>query len=81
MVRTGDTIVYAAGLKAVVDRIRIISRDEFVSEGRYDDNGYDIMLLLNDGTGTFKVCFKNRPLICKKKSGIPQDISKVIDPS
>lgn len=61
MIRVGDTVEYASWSKATVKNIYLISSGEFVNETRYGNNGYDIMLVLNDAAGSFNVCFKDRP--------------------
>ena len=68
MIKVGDVVEYVAGLKAVVEKIKIISTGEFVGESRYGDIGYDILLVLRDSRGAFKLCFEKRPtVICGSK--------------
>lgn len=61
MIKVGDTVEYAAGLRAIVKSIYLISSGEFAGETKYGGNGYDIMLILKDGIGNFKMCFRDKP--------------------
>jgi len=67
MVKVGDVVEYAEGLRASVENIYLISSGEFVNEKRYNGNGYDIMLMLNDSMGNFNICFRDKPHMSPRK--------------
>jgi hypothetical protein len=62
VIRVGDTIECYKWHKAVVEKIKIISTGKFVEKCKYSGNGYDIMLVLKNNSGSFKMCFKDAPI-------------------
>ena len=62
VVRAGDSIECFEGHRAVIEKIKIISTEKFIKQYKYDGiDAYDVMLILKDGTGIIKLCFKNAP--------------------
>jgi len=61
IIKIGDVIECFEGYRAVIEKIKIISTGKFVDKCRYNGNGYDIMLILKDGSGTLKMCFEGAP--------------------
>ena len=62
IVKIGDTIECFEGHRAVIEKIKMISTDEFIGQYKYDGtDAYDIMLILKDDTEIIKLCFKNAP--------------------
>jgi len=62
IVKVGDTIECFEGHNAVIEKIKIISTGKFIEQYKYNGNdAYDIILILKDGAGIIKLCFKNAP--------------------
>ena len=62
IVKIGDTIQCFEGHSAIIEKIKIISTGEFIGQYKYDGtDAYDIMLILKDGSGMIKMCFKDAP--------------------
>jgi hypothetical protein len=62
VVKVGDAIECFEGHRAVIEKIKMISMGEFIERYKYDGtDAYNVMLILKDGTGIIKLCFKNAP--------------------
>ena len=62
ILKIGDTIEYAQGRRALLEKIRIISTGKFVEEYAYNGDGNDVVLALNDGQGIINFWVKDKPI-------------------
>ena len=62
ILKIGDTIGYSNNKKAIIEKIRIISKAEFIEECKYDGEEDNIVLTLRDGAGTINLWLKNNPV-------------------
>jgi len=62
MLKIGDTVGYSDNKKAVIEKIRIISKAEFIKECKYDGEEDDVILTLRDGAGIINLWLKNNPV-------------------
>ena len=60
--KVGDIVECFEGHSAVIEKIRVISKEEFIEQYKYDGaDAYDNMLILKDSTSVIKICFKSAP--------------------
>lgn len=62
LLKIGDMVGYSDNKKAVIEKIRIISKAEFIKECKYDGEENDIVLTLRDGSGIINLWLKNNPV-------------------
>ncbi len=62
ILKIGDTVGYSDSKKAIIEKIRIISKSEFIGELKYDGEENDIVLTLRDGLGIINLWLKNNPV-------------------
>ena len=62
ILKIGNMVGYSDNKKAVIEKIRIISKAEFIEECKYDGEENDIVLTLKDGSGTINLWLKNNPV-------------------
>jgi len=62
ILKIGDMVGYSDNKKAAIEKIRIISKAEFVEEFKYDGEENDIVLTLRDEAGTINLWLKNNPV-------------------
>jgi len=62
ILKIGNMVGYSDNKKAVIEKIRIISKAEFIEECKYDGGENDIVLTLKDGSGTINLWLKNNPV-------------------
>jgi hypothetical protein len=62
ILKIGDMIGYSDNKKAMIEKIRIISKGEFVEQYIYDSEAEDVVLTLNDNIGVFNLWLKNNPI-------------------
>jgi hypothetical protein len=62
ILKIGDMVGYSDNKKAMIEKIRIISKAEFIEECKYDGEEDDIVLTLRDEAGTINLWIKNNPV-------------------
>jgi len=62
ILKIGDTIGYSDNKKAIIEKIRIISKAEFIEECKYDGEEDNIVLTLRDVAGIINLWLKNNPV-------------------
>lgn len=62
ILKIGDLIERPDNSKALVEKIRIISKGEFISQIKYDGKCDDIALTLKDDIGVFNLWLKDNPI-------------------
>jgi hypothetical protein len=62
VIKIGDTIGYPDNRTATIEKIRMVSKGEFIEECKYGGEEDDIVLTLRDGTGTIDLWLKNNPI-------------------
>ncbi|MFH1189079.1 MAG: hypothetical protein V1682_00115 [Candidatus Omnitrophota bacterium] len=62
ILKVGDTIERSDSSRASVERIRIISKGEFIDQIKYDGKCDDIALTLKDDMGVFNLWLKDNPI-------------------
>ena len=62
ILKIGDMIGYSGNKKATIEKIRIISKAEFIEEYKYDGEEDDIVLTLRDEAGIINLWIKNNPV-------------------
>ena len=62
LLKLGDMIERPDNGKALVEKIRIISRGEFIPHIKYDGKCDDIVLTLRDDIGVFSLWLKDNPI-------------------
>ena len=62
ILKIGNMVGYSDNKKAVIEKIRIISKAKFIDECEYDGEEDNIVLTLRDGSGTINLWLKNNPV-------------------
>ena len=62
ILKIGDIVGYSDNKKAIIEKIRVISKAEFIGELKYDGEENDIVLTLRDGLGIINLWLKNNPV-------------------
>jgi len=62
ILKIGNMVGYSDNKKAVIEKIRIISKAEFIEEYKYNGEADDIVLTLRDDTGILNLWLKNNPI-------------------
>lgn len=59
ILKIGDMVRYFDNKNGIIEKIRVISKAEFIDECKYDGEENDIVLTLKDGAGTINLWLKN----------------------
>jgi len=62
ILKIGDTVEYHNNKKATIEKIRIISKGEFIEQFKYDGKANNIVLTLRDNVGVFNLWLKDNPI-------------------
>ena len=77
ILKIGDIVGYSDNKKAIIEKIRVISKAEFIGELKYDGEENDIVLTLRAGSGIINLWLKNNPVMLLEEKRESKDKKKI----
>ena len=77
ILKIGDIVGYSDNKKAIMEKIRVISKAEFIGELKYDGEENDIVLTLRAGSGIINLWLKNNPVMLLEEKRESKDKKKI----